>query len=120
MVKRVQHLRHQVAQADAFIGFEGEFTMDVTNREIRVHDGITPGGHRILNFDQISALFQTQGVNEFDTLKANVITERTGNAGVTIETVLIKDGAVDGLDLSVKGAAWDAHVASSSNPHATT
>lgn len=44
MVKRVQHIRHNNTQADLFTGLEGEFTYDVTNKEIRAHDGETAGG----------------------------------------------------------------------------
>lgn len=44
MAKRVLRIRHQTAAADAFQGKEGEITVDLTNKTIRVHDDVTPGG----------------------------------------------------------------------------
>jgi len=40
-------------------------------------------------------------------LHVDTIDEKTGAAGVTVETVLIKDGAVDGRDVSVDGTKLD-------------
>lgn len=34
---------------DAYIGPEGQLTVDVDRHDMRVHDGATPGGHRIAN-----------------------------------------------------------------------
>ena len=42
------------------------------------------------------------------TLKAHTVTEVTPDAGITVEGVLIKDGLVDGRDVSVDGAKLDA------------
>lgn len=36
--------RGTAAQHETFIGAEGEITMDTTNKTLRVHDGVTPGG----------------------------------------------------------------------------
>lgn len=48
------------------------------------------------------------GIKDFTSgIKTNVIDESTINAGVTIDTVLIKDGLVDGRDVSVDGADLD-------------
>lgn len=43
-MKRVQRIRHTTGNADIFTGLEGEITVDVSKKTIRVHDGITPGG----------------------------------------------------------------------------
>lgn len=43
-MKRVQHIRHATVAANAFIGLEGEITADTTAKELRYHDGSTPGG----------------------------------------------------------------------------
>lgn len=43
----LQIYRGTTAQNDAFTGAQGELTMDTTTNELRVHDGITPGGHKI-------------------------------------------------------------------------
>lgn len=42
-------------------------------------------------------------------LSADTISEQTGAAGVTIDGVLVKDGEVDGVDVSVHDANSDAH-----------
>lgn len=44
MAKRVQLIRHTSGTADTFVGLEGEITVDLTNDQLRVHDGVTPGG----------------------------------------------------------------------------
>jgi hypothetical protein len=60
-------------------------------------------GHKILNIgtldfgDEVSA----------PTVTTNVITERTPNSGVSIESVLVKDGLVDGRDVSNDGDKLD-------------
>lgn len=42
-----------------------------------------------------------------DNLKTNIVGERTSSSGVTIDGTLIKDGLVDGRDLSVDGTRLD-------------
>src|SRR5262245_31480590 len=98
MTKRVQILGHITAQANAFAGKQRELSVDITTFELRVHDGSTEGGHRILTKEQNDALYQPLGVSEFNTIKVDTINEFTGNAGVTIDGVLVKDGLVDGID----------------------
>jgi len=44
MTKRVQRIRHNTTGADAFIGRDGEITVDTTKKTLRVHDGLTAGG----------------------------------------------------------------------------
>lgn len=44
MAKRVQRVRHDAAAAQAFLGKDGEITVDRSNSSIRVHDGINTGG----------------------------------------------------------------------------
>jgi hypothetical protein len=61
------------------------------------------------------------GIKDFISgLKSDSINESTLNAGVTVDGVLIKDGLVDGRDVSVDGTAQDNHIASTSNPHSVT
>lgn len=43
----IQLYRGTSAQNDAFTGAAGEITMDTTNKELRLHDGSTAGGHKI-------------------------------------------------------------------------
>ena len=58
MTKRVQIVRHTTTNANAFTGREGEITVDTTVDELRVHDGVTAGGHRVLNKTLNDALYQ--------------------------------------------------------------
>jgi len=53
-------------------------------------------------------------------IKSDTIDESTLNSGVTIDGTLIKDGLVDGRDLSIDGSALDSHIANTSNPHSVT
>jgi len=55
-----------------------------------------------------------------DNLKTNAILERTAASGVTIDSVLLKDGNVDGRDVSTDGSNLDSHIANTSNPHSVT
>lgn len=67
-------------------------------------------------FDQIVA-----GIKDFTSgIKTDTIDESTGAAGVTIDGVLVKDGEVDGRDVSADGTALDGHIADTANPHSVT
>lgn len=44
-LKRVQRVRHPTSESDAFVGRSGELTIDETTSVVKVHDGVTPGGH---------------------------------------------------------------------------
>lgn len=44
---QVKRRRGTTAQNDAFTGAEGEITVDTEKHELRVHDGVTQGGHII-------------------------------------------------------------------------
>lgn len=45
---QVKRRRGTEAENDAFTGAEGEITVDLTNNELRVHDGSTVGGHKVV------------------------------------------------------------------------
>lgn len=42
-----QRRRGTAAQNDAFTGLAGEFTVDSDTKDIRLHDGVTVGGHKL-------------------------------------------------------------------------
>jgi hypothetical protein len=42
-------LRGSKAQNDAYTGLEGSITYDITSQALRIHDGVTPGGHFLPN-----------------------------------------------------------------------
>lgn len=48
--------RGDTASQDAYVGPPGQLTMDSDRHEGRLHDGVTPGGHRLLNSEQINLL----------------------------------------------------------------
>ena len=97
MAKRVQWIGHITAEADTFIGREREITVDITTGELRSHNGALAGGRRILTKTQNDALYMPIDQADFTGgITVDDINEHTGNAGVTIDGVLIKDGAVDG------------------------
>ena len=54
------------AEMDALVGSPRELTIDTERNEIRLHDGVTPGGKRILNIDQI-ALYGPAAFDTFTT-----------------------------------------------------
>lgn len=45
MAKQLQLRRGTTVQNDAFTGAVGELTMDTDKNQLRVHDGVTQGGH---------------------------------------------------------------------------
>ena len=47
MSKQVQFRRGNYAESEAFTGAEGEITVDTDNNTLRIHDGVTEGGHQI-------------------------------------------------------------------------
>lgn len=60
MVKRVQRNRHSTtALADAYVGLEGEITVDLEADELRLHDGATAGGVKVARADLVNALAAT-------------------------------------------------------------
>lgn len=48
MAKPLRPKRGTTAKNDAFVGLASEITIDTDKHSIRVHDGITVGGHEIL------------------------------------------------------------------------
>lgn len=49
-------------QQNSYTGVPRELTADESNQELRLHDGVTPGGHRILNRDQNDSRYQGRNV----------------------------------------------------------
>jgi len=52
----VQQVGGNEVTEDARIGAPRQITIDTDTYSIRVHDGVTPGGHKILNENQFTAL----------------------------------------------------------------
>lgn len=47
MSRQIQIRRGTANEHTTFIGADGEITVDTTNHTLRIHDGITPGGHTV-------------------------------------------------------------------------
>lgn len=54
---RLQFPRGTTGQNNKYIGPNGEITVDATRKELRLHDGIKPGGHRIASLETLYSLF---------------------------------------------------------------
>lgn len=81
---QVQIRRGTEAENDAFTGAEGEVTMDLTNKQLRIHDGQTKGGMKIPN---IKTVFGTNQIAN------NAVTEEK-IADNAVTGGKIADGAV--------------------------
>jgi microcystin-dependent protein len=58
MGKIVQWLGDAFDTAKSYVGPAREIRVDTTNNNLRLHDGSTPGGHVILNEEQMDARYQ--------------------------------------------------------------
>jgi len=58
MARQIQIRRGSAAAHANFTGAVGEITMDTTNKTLRVHDGITPGGVELARADKVSNVVQ--------------------------------------------------------------
>ena len=47
MSRQIQIRRGTANEHTTFIGVDGEITVDTTSHTLRIHDGITPGGHTV-------------------------------------------------------------------------
>jgi hypothetical protein len=56
---RVQFLRGTTAENAAFLGREGEITVDNTAHTLRLHDGVTTGGYALAKSSEVVALQTT-------------------------------------------------------------
>lgn len=54
MSTKVQIRRGSTSSANAFTGAEGELYVDLGEKSLRVHDGSTPGGFRLPNYDTVT------------------------------------------------------------------
>jgi len=82
MSTQIQRRRGTAVEHNTFTGAVGELTVDTTNNTVRVHDGVTAGGHRLLRFDE-----KPQGIFR----KANpdiVAWTKTGNGTATTSSIL--------------------------------
>lgn len=60
-MKFVQHPRGSTRQEDGRTGEDGQITIDSERHEIRVHDGVTQGGHSLPTISRVQALIASGG-----------------------------------------------------------
>lgn len=60
MTKEVQLVGGDAENQNVYVGPARELTVDTSNQELRLHDGVTPGGHRFLNRDSNDERYQVK------------------------------------------------------------
>ena len=79
MAKILQHRRGTATEHANFVGAEGEFTYDTSEKRLRVHDGSTKGG---VSLAKVSEVNQVQtNLNNAKTELQNKVNEVAANAG---------------------------------------
>lgn len=85
-MKHLQFGRGPTTQEDGIVGLQGELRVDTTRNEVRVHDGVTVGGHRIPTLETVQSLLaqQTEGGEGKVVLFSNLaeLANATPDAGV--------------------------------------
>lgn len=112
MSKPLKPKRGTTAENDAYIGEAYEVTLDTEKHTLRVHDGVTPGGHEMASGAALGALseeFNTNvGTIREDTVAAaqEAIAHSAGESGsLTLEGVAAEVERKAALDLSNLNAA---------------
>lgn len=86
MPTRVQFIRHSTAAANVFTGKEGEVTVDLDNDELRVHDEVKQGGHRVARQDMANVASATSS-NDGKMTAAQVTELAAATTGLAAEIV---------------------------------
>jgi hypothetical protein len=78
---------------DHYTGPENELTVDQSNRNLRLHDGTTPGGYTFLNRDNSDARYQARsteldGLTGFEPQQRGILT-RLGPADYRLRTLTV-------------------------------
>lgn len=100
MTKRVQILGHDAETANTFVGDDREITVDTDNRELRIHDGVTPGGQRVYNRDENDERYQRRSV-ELDGLLGWEPNQRGFPARLGSQTYRLRSITVNGAELTI-------------------
>ena len=102
----------QPAQAQVFVGAEREVTVDTGLKALRIHDGVTPGGHLVelsTNASSSRSAVAVNSTNELETVRAalqliidNAIAERntaiaSGDATTLSTATSYTDTAISNL-----------------------
>ena len=84
MARTIQHKGGSTGQNDAYTGPARELTVDTTKHTLRVHDGVTPGGH------EIPRSYSLDGVTDvtITSLTAGDLLQYNGTAWVNIGSAI--------------------------------
>lgn len=94
-MKKVQFPGAGTAEADTYVGPENQVTVDTDRRELRLHDGVSSGGIRILGVDALDTRYRSSGE---DPLGAGLpelgtgILARTGDAEYSLREIEVGPG----------------------------
>lgn len=81
MSLKIQLLRGTTAQNDAYVGKNGELTIDVSTRSLRIHDGSTAGGFTVLGNQQVQN-FINELADRIDENDADIVTINNAIDGI--------------------------------------
>jgi len=99
MAEHRKFIRQAPADAEEYIGLEGEIIVETDTFLIRVHDGITPGGYATLTL--ASALAQFVTLTDFNAAIAQVVIDVTEINDAALETIIgtivIQKGPVEDI-----------------------
>ena len=93
MAKRIQFRRGSTAEHAAFVGAPGELTIDITNKTVVVHDGVTPGGFPATRLDSVNGTSTFNG--------PIVVTDTTASTSTSTGALRITGGVGIGGRLTV-------------------
>lgn len=111
----LQLYRGSAAQNDTYTGKAGELTIDTSHRRIRIHDGVTQGGHPLASLSEILNPTQIQNLvdSEVAGLESSVLTQLSDKASLSgsslqdfntdtlyVRKILPSESAVDIGDVS--------------------
>ena len=104
-IKHIIPIVGDSAANDAYTGIQGEITVDTTNNTLRLHDGVTMGGHAFWTTKsyiptKVSELVNdTKYITKTDTVNSAVVAEQDSKGNVIYNTYLASSGG------SLKGEA---------------
>lgn len=88
---RLQLKRGTAAKNDAYVGAEGELTVDLDNKRLRVHDGVTAGGHAVAKESDVKTKASDYSDNPYYTKTSlTKLSQLTNDSGYWSESSLAK------------------------------
>lgn len=123
-MKTIQIKRGTDVKNDALVGKDGELTIDTTAKNLRIHDGITPGGTKLVNTTMLDDKIKKNVIYK-DSITANnavilnVVNDQIYSININGTTVITLEGFISGelseifIELKNGGSnaiVWDSSV----------